>query len=48
VFIPERPWIPPDHDDMKKRGSETDLECRGVSIVSDKMSARRGASQSGQ
>ena len=48
VFIPERPWIPPDHDDMKKRGSETDLECRGVSIVSDKtVSARRGASQSG-
>ena len=48
VFIPERPWIPPDHDYMKKRASETDLECRGVSIVSDKMSARRGASQSGQ
>ena len=38
VLIPERSWIPPDHDDMNEKASETDLECRGVSIVSDKMS----------
>jgi hypothetical protein len=47
VLIPERPWIPPDHEDVKKKASETDLECRGVSIVSDKMSRRRRASHSG-
>jgi hypothetical protein len=24
VLIPERPWIPPDHEDVKKKASETD------------------------